>query len=685
MTRHMSVGRVKPIVDRTGAESSSYQYLREGYKNAEEAGASRFHLGFELGATREGIYRLLMADDGKSMTAQELPSFVNKYGGGGKPIGGHHENFGVGLKSSTLPWNHHGVLVVAQRDGVTNLIQLHLDEDADEYGLRQWIAQDESGVDELVDVLPIAARDDAGRWIPLVDQDLEPVKGTRIRDLLEAFISEDQGTIIILCGNTGTENTYLATGAGGEMAPGPHTGIGTYISKRFGTLKLKVTVTEPRTGDASDWPTSPDDFRSTVLSSATNRGWKTKNRNPIGIGDFLQNGGDRGAKKPKAIGTVTFEDKTRCSWYLLPENDTYDGKGAGGVYWTPTIAVQYGDEIYSWGTSQRDRFRQFGISRTAVIERCTIVLEPPRNNGGPGVYPDSSRSRLLWTGGRDLPWAQWARQFQANMPAEIEQALQDATCALSRLDADEELSDSQKKRLNSVTRRIQSAWRRLWRPKDGVAKQQVVKVRSLGNVGASVAAGGTGGGGGSGGGGQRNPNNSSAKRIGRGNGDETLAENPAGGDEERFVDDPAGQERHMVETPRPDKLPGLDWLPGSEFEDAAMIARFDEVAFKIEANANCPIIRDSLDYWTSENPGLKAEDIDAAVRKVYGLKLRTAVAHMLTAQRRCQITREQLEQVLSPPGLTMAAAGFLVEDTVLAGDIGALEGRRRKNMKATGV
>lgn len=116
-----------------------------------------------------------------------------------------------------------------------------------------------------------------------------------------------------------------------------------------------------------------------------------------------------------------------------------------------------------------------------------------------------------------------------------------------------------------------------------------------------------------------------------------------------------------------------------------MIARFDEVAFKIEANANCPIIRDSLDYWTSENPGLKAEDIDAAVRKVYGLKLRTAVAHMLTAQRRCQITREQLEQVLSPPGLTMAAAGFLVEDTVLAGDIGALEGRRRKNMKATGV
>ena len=112
-----------------------------------------------------------------------------------------------------------------------------------------------------------------------------------------------------------------------------------------------------------------------------------------------------------------------------------------------------------------------------------------------------------------------------------------------------------------------------------------------------------------------------------------------------------------------------------------MIARFDEPGFKIEANLNCPIIRDSLDYWTTENPGLPAEDISTAVRKVYGIKLRTAVAHMLTAHRRGQITGEQLAQALSPLSLTVAVAGFILEDTVLAGDIGALEGRRRKGLK----
>jgi hypothetical protein len=177
-TRFMSAGKIKPFVDRTGAESSAYQFVREGFKNAVEAKATKVHIGFELGATRLGIYRFLMVDDGCSMDRRELPSFVNKFGGGGKPIGGHHENFGVGLKSSTLPWNYHGVLIVARKDGETNLIQLHLDTKADEYGLRQWVIEDEGGSPALVDVLPIAVRDTKG-WEPVIDQDFEPVKGTK--------------------------------------------------------------------------------------------------------------------------------------------------------------------------------------------------------------------------------------------------------------------------------------------------------------------------------------------------------------------------------------------------------------------------------------------------------------------------------------------------------------------------
>ena len=270
---------------------------------------------------------------------------------------------------------------------------------------------------------------------------------------------------VLLCGPTGTEDTFLATGAGGEMGQGPHTGITTYLARRFFTMPIPVTVTEFRSSDKETWPKSPDDFRSTLLSNSS-QAWKTKLRHPLGIGDFLAHGGERGSKRPESKGSLTFGDETVVHWYLLPEGEAYDGKGAGGVYWNPTIAVLYDGEVYSWGAS-RDRFRQFGISRNAVIDRCSIIIEPPRNNGGEGVYPSSSRSRLLWTGGQSLPWARWAREFQNRMPAEIGEALIKATADLVRMDETAELNANQQKRLNAVTRRLQRSWRRLAGKRDG--------------------------------------------------------------------------------------------------------------------------------------------------------------------------------------------------------------------------
>jgi len=662
-TRYMSAGRIKPIVDRTGAESSAYQFVREGFKNAEEAKATRVHIGFELGATRQGIYRFMMVDDGCSMNRHELPSFVNKFGGGGKPIGGPHENFGVGLKSSTLPWNHHGVLIVARKERETNLIQLHLDPKADEYGLREWNTEDEAGNPALVDVLPIASLGPTG-WEAAIDQDFEPVRGTRVRDLLGAFISDQQGTIVILCGDTGQENTYLAEGAGGELGKGALSGIATFLSRRFHRIPLAVSVVEPRTSNTQEWPTSPDDYHATILSAVTGK-WKTKLRNPIGVGDFLANGGERGSKRPESKGSATFPDGTTAQWFLLPRGEKHDAKGAGGVYWSPTIAVLYDGEVYAWGSSQAERFRQFGINRREVIERCSIVLEPPRNNGGPGVYPDSSRSRLLWTGGRDLPWGEWARHFQSNMPLELELALQEATANLTRLESSEELSDAQRKRLNAVTRRIRSAWRRLWRSSDAPSSREVVRVRSIGNVGPTTRDRPEGGGEGGGGGGSGNRTSRS-------------------GNEERFVEDENGEERETVRSPRPDALPEIEWLPATEFEVPHFIARWSEASYKIEGNRDCPIIRDSIDYWTSEHPGVAQEDIAPVVMKVYGLKLRTATAHIMTAHRRGHITAADLQQALSPIAFTVASAGFIIEDAVMAGDIGALDGRQRKRNAASG-
>lgn len=659
-TRFMTAGSLKPIVDRTGAESSEFQFVREAYQNAVEAKATQFRIRWEQGASRLGIYRFEAADDGVSMTRHELPAFVNKFGGGGKPIGGAHENFGVGLKSSTLPWNHHGILVIARRDGETNLIHLHLDETAGEYGLRQWeVYEDSDDEEELVDVLTIAVWQD-GNWEPTLDRDFEPVKGTRIRDLLDAFLSDDHGTVIILCGNTGEEDTFLAVGAGGAMGQGGHTAIATYISRRYDKLPIPVSVYEPKAGDKQSWPRSPDEFTSSHINRAGNKNYKVKTRNARGAGDFLRSGGERGKKKPQEAGTFELEDKTKIHWFLLPEGEKYDGKGAGGVYWSSTICVQYKGELYYLSGSPRQRFRDVGISRNAVIDRCTIIIEPPVNNGGPGVYPDSSRSRLLWTGGKYLPWSQWAQSVAKKLPTPIEEALEKATTELGRIDDGEDLSDMQKRRLRALTRRIQSSWRRKARPSDKPTRVRVVRVRPAGTGPASkTPGGGRGRGGGSGGGGR----------------------DQRDGTEERYVEDSTGRPKPTVVVGRPDQIPECTWLPPSEFDEPNTIGRWNEVGFQIEANASCPIIRESIDYWTNQHPRVDADQVARAVKRVYGLKLRSAVAHMLTAKKRGTITQDQLESALSPIGLTIAAAGFVVEDLALAGDIGALAGKARS--KAT--
>jgi hypothetical protein len=134
---------------------------------------------------------------------------------------------------------------------------------------------------------------------------------------------------------------------------------------------------------------------------------------------------------------------------------------------------------------------------------------------------------------------------------------------------------------------------------------------------------------------------------------------------------------------RPDQIPDVEWLPAKEFDEPNMMARWDEPGFRVQANLNCPIIRETIDYWTSQYPRVAAEDITKAVMRVYGLKLRSAVAHMLTAKKRGTISSDDLAKALTPIALTTAAAGFVLEDVALAGDIGALDGKARRKATAT--
>src|SRR2546430_621301 len=121
--RPMQTAGVQHLIERAYRESSQYQWVREMLVNSLEAGATRVEFGIEWQAVeRRCVYRRLVADNGCGMTPAQLVEFFNTFGGGGKPIGGAHENFGVGSKTSLLPWNKYGMVVISWVGGDASMI-----------------------------------------------------------------------------------------------------------------------------------------------------------------------------------------------------------------------------------------------------------------------------------------------------------------------------------------------------------------------------------------------------------------------------------------------------------------------------------------------------------------------------------------------------------------------------------
>src|SRR6186997_184995 len=133
----MKTAGTEHVIDRTYREGGTFQWVRETLVNALEAGATRIENGVEWQAVESrSTYRRVIADNGCGMTGMQLVEFFNTFGGGGKPIGGAHENFGVGSKTSLLPWNKYGMVVISWVDGDASMIWVTCDQETGEYGLK---------------------------------------------------------------------------------------------------------------------------------------------------------------------------------------------------------------------------------------------------------------------------------------------------------------------------------------------------------------------------------------------------------------------------------------------------------------------------------------------------------------------------------------------------------------------
>jgi hypothetical protein len=404
------------FVNRMFEACGNYQWAREFLKNALEAGATEVEFGIEWQAVeKHGVYRRTISDNGSGMTREELLTFFSTLGEGAKRIGGVHDNFGVGAKIASLPWNPEGVIVISCKHGRASMIRIQLDDDGADYELCEF-------------------RSDKGTAYVINPDEVDWGQDVNWGAVTPAWARE-HGTTIVLLGSEEAPDTVLGNPRAGEK---DIKGLSVYLNSRFWDLtQAEVTVVELRSERKTSWPTGPNDRDDTR---------RPNNRRIAGAKYYLADVSASNGKLAAASTLPIDEGRVQVHWYLWegdrPAIHSYAKKPG-------YIAVKYKDELFEL-SSHKAHFRWFGIADAKVQQNLTIILEP--NLFDPqiamwGVYPDQSRNRLVFSGngekGVGMPLSDWGFDFSDNMPQEVRDAIMKA-----RGDGDSSLEDEEyRKRL----------------------------------------------------------------------------------------------------------------------------------------------------------------------------------------------------------------------------------------------
>lgn len=417
MTKSMSVGTLAPIVERTYHSTSRLQWVRELIVNAMQAAATKIWITTEWQAVNAlGVHRRMVIDNGIGISREDMLKFFNKFGGSGKALAALSENFGVGFKVSALPWNKHGVVVIAKQDGQVSLIWIHFDPKAGadgegDYGAREFNIGDEET--PLMDVV-----------VPLDEFEEYVIDGV---DWTKVFPGDSDGLAVVLTGNTGEEDTILGDPGRGESAK---YAIEQYINGRFWDFPegLEILISNYKAlGFRSTWPKSEAgcDKRSPVgmAKSVAKAGIPTKANPGRGIT------GSGTLNIPSVPGMLG----AKVNWTLYTEAvDT-----RGDAVTLPIVGVRFAShagihEIFhlsgSGGGADGKQQMNRWVRVSEVRDRMEIFIEVEATPGTT-VFPDAGRTRLQWedsvSGARDLPWETWHEYWTSNMPAEVRKAIDD--------------------------------------------------------------------------------------------------------------------------------------------------------------------------------------------------------------------------------------------------------------------
>jgi hypothetical protein len=628
------------FVERNYREGGRFQWVRETLVNAIEAGATRVEFGTEWQGVRErGIYRRVIADNGSGMTPDQLLAFFRTYGGSGRPIGGIHENYGIGSKCALFPWNKAGVIVVSWHPEFDepSMIWVRKGARSGQYGLRTW--ETDEGPENVV-----AAGTDDGAEI-----DWSLVKPGWI---------DRQGTVIVLLGDEPTQDTVLGDPNRPEGGV-PGIGIVSYLNRRMWDLgSMAVSVDEYRREDKASWPKSA----SVSVKSELQYG----RRKIEGAKYYIDYppAANRSAGKIAADGTMNLSDGTKIDWYL------WQGSGREGIRnaaMNGFIGAQYAPpdnrtfpELFDV-TDHPSRFRQFGISEAEVRRNLWLVARPPLAEAHKyGVYMSSDRNRLLIMGGPragdPLPWDDWAIEFADQLPQPIVEAINDARAGA----ADDDLDESWRDRL---AERFGRRWRQLRLIMDHQGDRMIDPDQAGGTAWRS-----------------QRPHRAARR--------ERQAAGASGGRDGSQTVGRDGEGSSARERRAAVGLPKAEWKAGDEFQDGIFAiwnppstANPDGL---VQLNVDHPVLREEILFWAPQYPTHLEDEVIDVIKTTYATLAVATIAH--TEALRVHLEqRDMLEHMRSPEALTAALLGLVGPAAIIGPALGGALGRRRERREAVTV
>ena len=623
-------------IGRAYMESDPHQWVRELIVNSIQAGARRVDFTTDWqGVQNIGVYRRLVVDDGCGMSASQLESFYGAYGGSGRPVGETHDNFGVGAKSSLLPWNKYGMVLVSRRDGDESLVWLRYDDRTDTFGMRLFPTDE--GLEAAVEPF------DATNTELSVD----------FRALLPAWV-EGSGTAVLLLGADPLENTVLGDAVSGRDQESEK-GVIDYIHRRFWDFPDGFTVTFcelPHDRDA--WPrsTTNDGTDPSVLRHHEVKGAHRHIVEATGNSSLVDSG------------TVTLSNEVNVHWFLSGKRRP---NSAPPMHTNGFITVLYqsdnGAPPEMWDFTQSPyRYRRFGISEKEVRDRLFLVIEPPRFDPGKGkfgVYPNGARSQLLAAGsgfaGSKLPIPEWGEEFAASCPDAIVKALRSAR-------DDETSSSSDYTWRNRLAEKFGERWPILRSVSDQTGKTTMLPTTEAIPFRSKKAPASP-----------PTPDNGAGKKG-----------SPAEGQQRTVgvgVITPTGRaparNRHVG-----GGLPDAVWVDEAEF-DPGFLANWiphdpNHPSGLIQLNRDHPVILEVIRTWQGRFPPHHEDEVRRIVLEVYKEVAVAQVAHTEHLRKVVSDSKIIDEQLRSSGALTTGLLGIVPEEEMISSRLSRRLGAKRR-------